>query len=289
MSGTTTPSKLPSSLIADDELSFKSLDCRLTMMLSPSRLIIGVFHVQERKLLAIKYYELERLIHEQERMTAVRALLQEDAYMLQRFREYETLVFHPSTCLYPLVEQGVLLKEDIAALNFQIKQGELVLQDSVSPINAALIYAMPAWWQQALERNFSTVKTRHCSSATLAYLCAQEKGNLGSKVYGVVCGAYLEIIAFKDGELQMHNIFPYQSVDDYAYFLVAAYHHLGFDVEQVPLILAGDVDKRSRIYEASYKFIAEIQFATRPAGIHYAAIFDDVPQPFFYHLLMSYL
>jgi hypothetical protein len=289
MSGANTLSKLPSSLIADDDLSFKSLDCRLTMMLSPSRLILGVFHLQEHKLLAIKYFELERLIHEQERMTAVRALLQEDTYLLQRFKEYETLVFHPSTCLFPLAEMKGENRADIAALNFQLKQGESLSYDSVLPLGAELIYAIPSWWQQALERNFLTVKFRHTAGALLSYLCSKEKGNLGAKVYGLICGAFLEIIAFKDGALQMHNIFPYQSVDDYAYFLVAAYHHLGFDVEQVPLILAGDVDKRSRIYESSYKFIADIQFATRPAGIHYAPVFDDVPQAFFYHLLMSYL
>jgi hypothetical protein len=109
----------------------------------------------------------------------------------------------------------------------------------------------------------------------LTYLCRKVQGSLGSKVYGIICGAYLEIIAFKDGALQMHNIFPYQSVDDYAYFLVAAYHHLGFDVESVPLILAVRCRVNAHAFmRPSYKFIADIQFALRPAGIHYADIFE---------------
>jgi hypothetical protein len=94
--------------------------------------------MEERKLLAIKYYELEKLLHEQERMNAVRALLQEDAYMLQRFREYETLIFHPATCLFPLSEKGSHSSETIASLSFHLKQGEQWQEDTIAPLQAAL-------------------------------------------------------------------------------------------------------------------------------------------------------
>ena len=94
-----------------------------------------------------------------------------------------------------------------------------------------------------------------------------------------------DVIRFNtDGQLQLMNRYRYQTETDFAYFLLLCCEELKVDREQTELVLAGEVDVQSKIYDMCYRYFRKISFIQPPGSISFSKAFETFPKHHHFNL-----
>ena len=69
---------------------------------------------------------------------------------------------------------------------------------------------------------------------------------------------HMYVVGISDNKLQLYNSFPFNTREDFLYYLLFAAEQLGMDPESFELVLSGDIDKTSELYEIAYTYVRKI-------------------------------
>ena len=82
-----------------------------------------------------------------------------------------------------------------------------------------------------------------------------------------------------------YNSFHYSVKEDFIYFLIFVFEQLGLNPETTSLVLMGEIEKESAIFETIFQYIRNISFIPRNQAIDYSDVFDKLPSHYYYTLL----
>ena len=100
-----------------------------------------------------------------------------------------------------------------------------------------------------------------------------------------VSQSYLDIVRF-DGEkkLKLMNRYDYQAATDFIYFLLLCAEELKIDRESTELVLIGEVDIQSKIYDLCHRYFRNISFIAKPEAVNFTKAFDAFPKHLHFNL-----
>lgn len=100
-----------------------------------------------------------------------------------------------------------------------------------------------------------------------------------------VAAQQMDVIRYnRDRQLQLMNRYTYQDTKDFIYFAGLCCEDLGINREETELVLVGEVDIQSRIYDICYRYFRFVSFMAKPDHIHFAKAFDLFPKHLHYNL-----
>lgn len=73
-----------------------------------------------------------------------------------------------------------------------------------------------------------------------------------------VTDTYYELIAIKEGQMQLTNRFSYKTKEDFMYYLLFVYEQLDFDRDSIHLHIAGAINDDDARYEIAFKYIRHV-------------------------------
>ncbi len=137
---------------------------------------------------------------------------------------------------------------------------------------------------QSLKRLFGNVELLHLNS-TYFHLLPQYLNDSQERLFVNVSQNYLDIICFDSGKkLKLMNRYDYKAAPDFIYFLLLCTDELSIDREKAELVLMGEVDVQSKIYDLCYRYFWNIDFIHQPEDINFAKAFDVFPKHLHFNL-----
>lgn len=94
------------------------------------------------------------------------------------------------------------------------------------------------------------------------------------KLFVNVSQHYFDVVRFKDdNSLLMMNRYKFKTETDFIYFLLLCCEELGINRETTTLVLSGEVDKNSKVFDICYRYFKNIEFAEVPESITFSKHF----------------
>ncbi len=137
---------------------------------------------------------------------------------------------------------------------------------------------------QTIERLFSRVEFLHVNSTYLNFL-PEYLNDSTEKLFVNVSKNYLDVIRFNEQkQLQLMNRYDYQTAPDFIYFVLLCCEELKIDRENVELVLSGEIDIQSKVYDVCYRYFRSISFIKKPDNLHFSKAFEVYPKHLHFNL-----
>ena len=129
----------------------------------------------------------------------------------------------------------------------------------------------------------------HHSTSLLESLLGTFKNEQGKKLVVHVQHSQFEIVCMEGKRLLFYNSFRHQTSEDFIYYILFVCEQLQLNPEKVDLILLGEVEGSSALYQILHKYIRHIHFGVRSENVDYSYKLETLPKHFYYNLFAQYL
>jgi hypothetical protein len=135
-----------------------------------------------------------------------------------------------------------------------------------------------------LKKLFKTPELLHINSTYFKVL-PHYLDDSGQKLFLSISRKHFDAIFFGDkSHLQLMNRYVYRTATDFIYFVLLCCDELKIDRETTELILIGELDIQSKIYELCFRYFRYIRFIQKPGGIHFSKAFEVYPKHLHFNL-----
>ena len=124
----------------------------------------------------------------------------------------------------------------------------------------------------------------HINSSLLSCFAGSvEKGQ--QKIFANIEQYHFDVLAFNEhGGLQIMNRYEFKTQNDFIYFLLLCCKQLNLDHEHTELVLSGEVDIQSKVYDACYRYFRFISFMRKPENVHFSKALETYPKHLHFNL-----
>jgi hypothetical protein len=125
-----------------------------------------------------------------------------------------------------------------------------------------VVYGFPKEWKAVLEEcALKPQLESHYTHWLLFYAELHLRQHNGVMVH--FHDASIDIVVYRDRELQMLNTFKYQTADECLYFILLTSEQYHFDRAKETLHLCGEIDSGSALFQTIAKYFADVLFLNR--------------------------
>ena len=108
-----------------------------------------------------------------------------------------------------------------------------------------------------LER-FGSFEYKHFSTVLITNLLSTYRYSEHPHIFIHVDRNRMYVVAISNNNLQLYNSFSFKTREDFLYHLLFAAEQLDMDPENFELVLSGDIDKNSELYDIAYTYVRKI-------------------------------
>ena len=181
-------------------------------------------------------------------------------------------------------------KQDYLDFNMEREKDDIVLNDWLENLGIYNIYCIPGQLQNDINMYFPDAKLCHVSSVLMESLYVNYKNLMETgKIFLNVRDEEFDLMIFQGKQLNYFNSFSFKVPEDLAYYLIFVMEQMSLNPEETPLVLLGDTDKKSGIFDILFRYIRIIDFAGRNEIYNYSYVLNDIPGQFYYTLFNSQL
>ncbi len=147
-----------------------------------------------------------------------------------------------------------------------------------------IVFANPEQTTELLKRTFPSAQVMHLNSTYFHKLnsCLSDTTD---KLFVNVSSTHLDVIRYgAQMSLLLMNRYPYQAANDFIYYVLLACEELRVNREKTELVLLGEVDIQSKVYDLCYRYFRSISFVQKPEAINFSKAFDMFPKHLHFNL-----
>ncbi len=195
----------------------------------------------------------------------------ENVYVCYDFKE---------TTLLPAGMYKENMLAEILNVIFPVNNRASNFAELIKGLEIAVAYQVDNRIESVINQQFPSADLQHSLALRLPSLVATQ-----DLFYCIVYQYSIRVILFKNGELQIAQLFDYATPTDVAYHLLNACTQHGISPEQVTLTLSGLIDKKSNLYDELYRYFMTIELSQNDADVEIAQAITQYPEHFFSHLI----
>jgi len=259
---------------------------RLSIQLSLDGFSFCVLDAERNKYIVLESYVFYDIKDEVSLCDEISKLVEQISWIQRPFKSVSIIYSNGKSTLIPvpLFDRDNL--DVYANFNFPVNEGDEVAYDKLKTLESCNIYTLPVCIKEKLTELFSGCKIFHFSSMLIESLLIRYKNqNINNTVFANVHSTHFDITVIDGEKLVFYNSFNYRSEEDFIYYLIFVLEQLKLNPEEVKLILLGEIQKRSMVYDLLYKYIRNVSFGKLNDYFQYSYVFDTMPSHFFYNLL----
>jgi len=193
--------------------------------------------------------------------------------------------------LYTFVPKALfnqeLLKEYLQ-YSVKILETDFIAYDELDQHEIITVYIPYININNFFFETFGSFTYKHSSTILIDSILRKNKNNETTVVYAHMSSKYFEIIVIEKGKLILGNTYPYETKEDFLYYLMFTTEQLRLNPEEFQLFFLGNISKNSDYYEIARTYIRNVDFGKREHLIETseAIKFFDTHQHF---VLLSHL
>ncbi|HWB64202.1 MAG TPA: DUF3822 family protein [Chitinophagales bacterium] len=149
--------------------------------------------------------------------------------------------------------------------------------------NVELVYSLDFALSFKLRELFTASRFSHLCSPLFQQV---DMMKMPDALYVNISSAYFDVLRIdNNGQVRLLNRYEFKASSDFIYFLLLCAQELQAAPEKVTLVLSGEIEERSEIYDLCYRYFRNPQFAQTPPGITFSKAFENFPQHRYYNLI----
>lgn len=113
---------------------------------------------------------------------------------------------------------------------------------------------------------------KHSATVFIENLLNLYKNSEGSFCFVNVTARNFEIAVIKNKKLELFNFFSFTSKEDFIYYILFTAEQLNLNPEEFELILMGDIEKESELYDIIYQYVRNVTFYAPSNALHLSEI-----------------
>lgn len=167
-------------------------------------------------------------------------------------------------------------------LSYMSGEGNLSQQCTENGID--LFFAKDNLLIELLDTLFRSPKYLHLVSSFMHLLPAYVEDD-EQKLFLNISPQYFDVVHFNaDKHLQIMNRYQYKNEADLIYYVLLYCDEMKLDREKLSLVLIGEVDVKSKIYDICFRYFSNISFIEAPQTISFTKAFDKYPKHLHFNL-----
>lgn len=267
-----TGAQLKNSFTSVGEVDASVLPSTLTLHITANFQQLAYFILSNvhRQVIFFGKYALHHIKTEVDLCETIRSIKQKDELLNLKFGS----VVFASDNNYELVPDEFLFLTN--PLNSDI--------ESLSTLQLSVVSRKSELLQKTAFELFSNCHWKHMNISLLKKLVGY-MDDTTDKLFVQVGNDYLDVLRFDEQkQIQLMNRFSFQAANDFIYYLLLCANDLKIDRNKTELVLIGEVDIQSKIYDLCYRYFLNISFIQKPENIHFSKAFDLFPKHLHYAL-----
>lgn len=284
-----------SEICNEDDIN-KELTCNyiLSIQLSDEWFSYCVLDKSQDKYIAISSYSLlekdSKKQEKSEKSSIVQELVAKFEWLKNPFKEVCVIFVNKRATLIPSLLFDPTKKDEYLEFLHGKPEKMDFYHDYLKGLNIYNVYGLPSGIEKELKSNFANCKILHHSSTLLMNVYARfyDKG-IKTQLFLNVQNDLSDIVIFKDGKFEYFNSFRFSSDEDLLYYLFYVIDKLTLNINDLSLLIMGEIEEGSKAYTGIRKYIKDVVFVQRNGDFKYIDVFDDIPPHYFYNLLNAHL
>ena len=260
----------------------------LLVQLSVRDFQIGIVDCSDGRVLFFEDYVLGDLSSQQELLTLFQTLFESHPVLQAGF--WNSVKVSIKNSKFVQVPNSLFVEEaasEYLKFNANIDQEkEDVLFCYNEKIDAVTIFAVQKDLLTWLKRIYSNTKIHliHQSSSLIEGVLQIVGQSQKSRLYIYVDRFKLHILSIENSKLIYYNQFAIKQFSDYVKYMMLVMKGLGMDQQTCEVVLWGYISQNSPHYQEFVKYIRNVTFGSRPEGLKFGYIFDEVQDHHFFDL-----
>ncbi|MCB9361481.1 MAG: DUF3822 family protein [Flavobacteriales bacterium] len=248
-----------------------------------------ILNTQNNTFIGLEKYLLNDIFNDYSLVEPLIKIINQTVLLKQPFKSFNVAYVNHRATLIP----NVLFKNDelktYHQFNFSTQEEDVFYADKLINLPAHNVYAIPDFITN-LFNPIEKVNFLHFSSSLIEASILHAKKTANDLVIDVhILPSSFQMMVVKNQSLELYNSFPYQTSEDFIYYVLFVLNQLDIKPKDINIRLLGEVDKNSAIYEILYKYSNSITFGKRPENLKFSYAFEEIPQHHYYSLFNQYL
>jgi len=252
-------------------------DYYLTLRLGKRSLDFTVFNPDVKKYTIFDAYTYSDIDLNEDAQQILEQLFAEKKWLDQRFQKVFFLIDHELSTLLPpqlFIENNA---KQYLSFNHPIEASQPACFNNLKNAHVVDVFSIPATIDKLLKKIWPNVQLLHCSSVIIESLSINYKNKIGVNTLFVNRrDEGFDLVYFKNKKLHFYNFFRFHTKEDFIYFVLSAIEELELNPEEVELVLSGNIDKSSILYEMIFRYIRSSKFIERNDNYGYSYLFDGL-------------
>lgn len=238
-----------------------------------------------------KYLSVESLTFENSKSVNdfcswLKGFYSENSWLNNEFSQVQVLFESEKSTLIPAPLFEETEKENYSKFNFAVPDDHEVLSDKISSLDAFNLYTIPVQIVNTIKELYPSAGLYCQSSALIESLLIINKNRSAIKrTFANVRNTHVDVVITDGRKLLYYNAFPYKTSEDFIYYLMFVFEQLQMNPAEVELVLSGFINRDSKLFDITYKYIRNINFQQYSDSFLYSYIFNDVPAHYYFNLL----
>jgi len=189
---------------------------------------------------------------------------------------------------FTLIPEALYLEsEKESYFNFlhEREAGDSVCSDRLEHLGIYSVYSIPGHCRKELDKFLPKSALCHISGILITNIWMKVKNMAGRKAFLNLREGEFDLLVFEGKELKYCNVFHFHTPEDVGYYVIFVFEQLNLNPEEISLVLLGNVDKFSPVYDLLFRYIRNIEFLNRNERSDYSYLFNDIPGHQYYTLL----
>lgn len=286
-----TKSKISSGISITDEAFNPKLSksYHVSLQVGADGLYYTILDPQLNKYLVIETYTFQDIHGTHDIVHNMESIIARKEILKLLYKSFSFAVINNKSTLIPNPLYDNEKRTKFLEFNHELEKEEEVHVDMLKNLEAKNLFSLNNEIKNSIKKFHSYAGIHHFSTSLIDSLILHYKNQTGKKVVVHVQASHFEVIVLEGKSLIFYNTFKYTSGEDFIYYLLFVCEQLKLNPEQLELLLTGEINRDSTIYNLLYKYIRNIKFSERPEAFHYSGKFETLPKHFYYNLFSQYL
>jgi hypothetical protein len=252
-------------------------DYYLSLRFGKRNLAFTVFNPDLKKYTVFDAYTYSDLNLNEDAEQIFKQLFAEKNWLERQFKKVFFLMDHALSTLMPpplFIENNM---QQYLAFNHPIEASQPTHFNNLKNAHVVDVFSIPATIDKLVKKKWPNAQLLHSSSVIIESLSINYKNKIGvNTLFLNLRDEGFDLVYFKNKKLHFYNFFRFHTKEDFIYFLLSAMEELELNPEEVELILSGNIDKSSILYEMIYRYIRSSKFIERNDSFGYTYLLDGL-------------
>ena len=238
----------------------------LSIQLSLDGFSFCIYNEVTQALEAYSTYEIETGGSPYKHLTLLKEIFETDELLEPQYKSVSVSHFNNLVAQVPKAFFNIEELSSYLQYSIKILEDDYITYDEISGTEIINVYIPFVNINNFLLDRFGSFVFKHSSTVFIEKIAQEFKHNDQDTIFVNVYNSSYELLALKGNKLQLFNSFTFNTKEDFIYYILFTAEQLDWNPEEFSLILMGDIEKDSEIYNTVYNYVRNVSFYKNSKG-----------------------